>query len=161
MATRQYSGPVNGRRYPLKTAAERRGQRLSGVRIPVPRVAAPPLPRSARPRDLTRYAQTNRIPAILILFGLITAVTWYREGHPPDRRRVAGLIVAAMIAVVGATLAPDFTALVVLAAFVAIALDQSDAIVGLIQSLTRLFGATAPASSTAAGPDHRTGLAPI
>lgn len=134
-----------GRRYPLKTEAERRASKrqrgtsaASGapIRIPHPPISA------ATPRGYARYARGNRVPAALLLFALVAGIRALRRGQLPTARETVGLLVAALVIAVAASFVPEVVIAFLLALAFVVAIDETDRIVAATRWLESLLSNT-------------------
>lgn len=124
----------------------------------MPAIARPP--RSLRPSELTDYMARGRVSSALLLFGLVVAIAWLRNGQQlPDRRRVLGLLIGAFMVTLSASYAPEFVTMLMAALFVVIALDAQAEVVGFLRRLQAMLGASGTSSPT--GRTQAGGVVPI
>jgi predicted MFS family arabinose efflux permease len=91
-----------------------------------------------------RYAKANKVPAALLLFGLVVALGAAKSGALPDARRTAGLLVAAVLIVGATAVLPDLVVAFLAALLIVFAIAEEQIIADAARRLMALLnGATA------------------
>jgi hypothetical protein len=107
------------------------------VRIRLPGASA------ASPRGAVRYARSNRIPAVILLFLLAVLIASLRQKHAPDQRQAAGLAVAAVVVVLAAEVVPELVVAFLAALVVVQAIESADLVSAMLARLLSLLPAGA------------------
>jgi predicted MFS family arabinose efflux permease len=112
------------------------------------------LPTGVRgPRSAVRYASANKVPAALLLFGAAAGIAAARQGHLPDRRQAAGLLIAAIILVIAAGIVPDVVVAFLFALIIVQAIESADVVTGVLDRILSLLTPSSDATSRiASGP---------
>lgn len=98
------------------------------------------LPTGVRgPRSAVRYASANKVPAVLLLFGAAAGIAAARQGHLPDKRQVAGLLVSAVLLVLAAGFVPDVVVAFLFALIVIQAIESADVVTGILDRILALL----------------------
>lgn len=97
---------------------------------------------TATPAGFTRYARASRVPAALLLFGLVAGIQALRRGALPDARQATGLLIASLVIAVLASFVPDLVVAFLAALLFVVAIDETDRIVAATRWLTALLSPT-------------------
>lgn len=100
---------------------------------------------AASPRGAVRYARSNRIPAVIILFLVVVMVAWARQKRAPTPRQATGLAVAAGVVVLAAEVVPEVVVAFLGALLIVQAIESADVVTGQLDRLLSLLPSTAPA----------------
>lgn len=131
----------------FKTAAERRGERLS---VGLPSLNARKWAGRATPGGFSRYARSSstKVPAALLLFGLIVGIRVLRRGKLPAARETAGLLIASLVVAIAASFVPELVVAFLAALLIVVALDETPRIVAATNWVSELINP--PAGRTGA-----------
>jgi hypothetical protein len=100
-------------------------------------------------RGAVRYAKTNRLPAIVLLFLIAAGIAAARQGKLPDKRQTVGLLGAAIIVVLAASYVPEVVAAFLGALIVVMALESADTVSGILDRVLGMIGPPTPGSTFA------------
>ena len=95
-------------------------------------------------RQAVRYARSNKLPAILLLFLLAAGIASARAGRLPTKRQAAGLLGAALVVVLAASYVPDVVAAFLAALVVILAIESAEAVAGVLERILNLIAPVAP-----------------
>jgi hypothetical protein len=82
------------------------------------------------------YVRNNKVPAALLLWALLIGLAAIRRGSLPDQSVIVPLLVASIVIVVAANFVPDPIFYLLLLAVIALALQDSAAIVAWVNTGT-------------------------
>lgn len=98
-------------------------------------------PRLQRSPDLgfTRYAKSSRVPAALLLFGLIAGIRALRQGRAPTAREAVGLLIASLGIAIAASFVPEVVVAFLAALLFVVAIDETGRIVAATNWVSELL----------------------
>lgn len=94
-----------------------------------------------------RYARANKVPAALLLFGLVVALSAAKQGSLPDARKTAALLVAATLIVAATAVVPDLVVAFLAAVLIVFAIDQQAIVTDAADRLLAVLRAGNPVGS--------------